>query len=208
MDATYNDCLSYTNYFHSQYSRLPITRTFKGNRKKVRVIGSSKKIANSDLLKGTSLHKLDCSPCISPARAGVLSSKRIFSVLVKIRPNVYSTSFIRSFCVINEKNINKFTNFIERKNSPARAWQLCWAGVINHADDFAWIGLEVLWCLRIYLWIFHSLIYLIGEFFVSFRVVDMLNYRVRFPNNPTRLLCMHPLYSYQLFLWNSILPHA
>ena len=29
------------------YSRLPITRTFKGNRKKVRVIGSSKKIAES-----------------------------------------------------------------------------------------------------------------------------------------------------------------
>ena len=29
------------------YSRLAITRTFKGNRKKVRVIGSSKKIAES-----------------------------------------------------------------------------------------------------------------------------------------------------------------
>ena len=29
------------------YSRLPITRTFKGNRKKVRVIGSSKKMAGS-----------------------------------------------------------------------------------------------------------------------------------------------------------------
>ena len=29
------------------YSRLPITRTFKGNLKKVRVIGSSKKIAES-----------------------------------------------------------------------------------------------------------------------------------------------------------------
>ena len=29
------------------YSRLPMTRTFKGNRKKVRVIGSSKKIAES-----------------------------------------------------------------------------------------------------------------------------------------------------------------
>ena len=28
------------------YSRPPITRTFKGNRKKVRVIGSSKKIAD------------------------------------------------------------------------------------------------------------------------------------------------------------------
>ena len=32
---------------HMRYSRLPITRTFKGNRKKVRVIGSSKKIAES-----------------------------------------------------------------------------------------------------------------------------------------------------------------
>ena len=30
-----------------KYSRLPITRTFKGNQKKVRVIGSSKKIAGS-----------------------------------------------------------------------------------------------------------------------------------------------------------------
>ena len=29
------------------YSRLPITRTFKGNRKKVRIIASSKKIAES-----------------------------------------------------------------------------------------------------------------------------------------------------------------
>ena len=31
------------------FSRLPITRTFKGNRKKVRVIGSSKKIAKSNV---------------------------------------------------------------------------------------------------------------------------------------------------------------
>ena len=31
------------------YSRLPITRTFKGNRKKVQVIRSSKKIAESKL---------------------------------------------------------------------------------------------------------------------------------------------------------------
>ena len=30
-----------------KFSRLQITRTFKGNRKKVRVIGSSKKIAES-----------------------------------------------------------------------------------------------------------------------------------------------------------------
>ena len=30
-----------------QYNRLPITRTFRGNRKKVRVIGSSEKIAES-----------------------------------------------------------------------------------------------------------------------------------------------------------------
>ena len=40
------------NYSFGKYSRLPITRTFKGNRKKfklsgVRVIGSSKKIAGS-----------------------------------------------------------------------------------------------------------------------------------------------------------------
>ena len=39
------------------YSRLPITRTFKGNRKKfelsgVRVIGSSKKIAESKVKNG------------------------------------------------------------------------------------------------------------------------------------------------------------
>ena len=33
------------------YSRLPITQTFKGNRKKVRVIGSSKKIAESKVKK-------------------------------------------------------------------------------------------------------------------------------------------------------------
>ena len=33
------------------YSRLPITRTFKGNRKKVRVNGSSKKIAESKVKK-------------------------------------------------------------------------------------------------------------------------------------------------------------
>ena len=31
------------------YSRLPITRTFKGNRKKGRIIGSSKKIAESNV---------------------------------------------------------------------------------------------------------------------------------------------------------------
>ena len=41
-----------TERWHITYSRLPITRTFKGNRKKfelsgVRVIGSSKKIAES-----------------------------------------------------------------------------------------------------------------------------------------------------------------
>ena len=34
------------------YSRLPITRTFKGKRKKVRVIGSSKKIAESKIKNG------------------------------------------------------------------------------------------------------------------------------------------------------------
>ena len=34
-------------YLHNKYSRIPITRTFKGNRKKVPVIGSSKKIAES-----------------------------------------------------------------------------------------------------------------------------------------------------------------
>ena len=38
------------------YSRLPITRTFKGNRKKVRVIGSSKKIAESKVKKQFLLH--------------------------------------------------------------------------------------------------------------------------------------------------------
>ena len=41
-----------THFFSEYYSRLPITRTFKGNRKKfvlwgVRDIGSSKKIAGS-----------------------------------------------------------------------------------------------------------------------------------------------------------------
>ena len=34
-----------------KYSRLPITRTFKGNRKKVRVIGRSKKIAERKVKK-------------------------------------------------------------------------------------------------------------------------------------------------------------
>ena len=34
-----------------KYSRLPITRTFKGNRKTFRVIGSSKKIAESKVKK-------------------------------------------------------------------------------------------------------------------------------------------------------------
>ena len=43
---------------HLFYSRLPITRTFKGNRKKydlsgVRVIGSSKKIAESKIKKNS-----------------------------------------------------------------------------------------------------------------------------------------------------------
>ena len=38
------------------YSRLPITRTLKGNRKKVRVIGSSKKIAESKVKKQFLLH--------------------------------------------------------------------------------------------------------------------------------------------------------
>ena len=34
------------NHSVTKYSRLLITRTFKGNRKKVRVIGSLKKIAD------------------------------------------------------------------------------------------------------------------------------------------------------------------
>ena len=38
------------------YSRPPITRTFKGNRKKVRVIGSSKKIARDYDKKQFLLH--------------------------------------------------------------------------------------------------------------------------------------------------------
>ena len=33
----------------TKYSPLPITRTFKGNRKKFRVIGSSKKTAESNV---------------------------------------------------------------------------------------------------------------------------------------------------------------
>ena len=42
-------CLSFFLCIMYMYSRLPITRTFKGNRKKVRVIGSSKKIAESNV---------------------------------------------------------------------------------------------------------------------------------------------------------------
>ena len=38
------------------YSRLPITRTFKGDQKKVRVIWSSKKIAESKVKKQFLLH--------------------------------------------------------------------------------------------------------------------------------------------------------
>ena len=40
----------------TKYSRLPITRTFKGNRKKVRVTGSAKKIAESKVKNRFLLH--------------------------------------------------------------------------------------------------------------------------------------------------------
>ena len=37
----------------TKYSRLPITRTFKGNRKKVRVIGSSKNLIGESRVKNS-----------------------------------------------------------------------------------------------------------------------------------------------------------
>ena len=68
-------------------------------------------------------------------------------------------SFVRSTCVTEEKILTSNLQTLKGKEiSPARAWQVCWAGINSHAHDFAWTSLEELWCLRIHLWSVESLI--------------------------------------------------
>ena len=58
--------------------------------------------------------------------------------------------------------------------------QVSRAGLNNHADNFAWTSLKVLWCWRVYLRSVHRLISSIGAFFVSFCFANLLNQNTMF----------------------------
>ena len=95
--------------------------------------------------------KLDCflyaPEKISLARAAEFLWEES-SVNSKWAPKVYSTSFIRSSCITEEKHLTTNLQTIKgEKISPARACMtIKYAEQTenNHADDFAWTSLEVL----------------------------------------------------------------
>ena len=75
--------------------------------------------------------------CLPPVwlvqELGELSSRRVFS---ENELSIYSTSLIRSSCITEEKILTTNLQTIKGERiSLARAWQVCRAGVTNHADD-------------------------------------------------------------------------
>ena len=121
--------------------------------------------------------KLDCSPYLSGSfRIGKLPSRRGFSVSQwKWAPEVYSTSFIRSPCIIEEKKLTNFTKFKCEKNFSCTLMFTNLPSINPQSNFFHWC----IFCFALFCW--HA------KLWGKISVTPYISYA-----------CMSPLYLYQL----------